>query len=79
MAETSHAAYNIEDMGEFSVENMLSEKNKDNLNCCNCNDRNALAVGYIEMSRINLELAEEAVALDNEALELCQQKFAECE
>ncbi len=39
----------------------------------------SLARGYKEMSRINLELAEETVASDNEALELCEQKFAECE
>lgn len=39
----------------------------------------SLAQGYKEMSRINLELAEETVSSDNEALELCEQKFAECE
>ena len=38
-----------------------------------------LAQGYKEMSRINLSLAEEAVASDNEAQMLCEQKFAECE
>ena len=42
-------------------------------------DVEALAQGYREMSRINLEFAEEAVASDNEAAELCEQKFAECE
>ena len=38
-----------------------------------------LACGYKEMSRINLGLAEDGLASDNEALELCEQKFAECE
>lgn len=42
-------------------------------------DMHILAQGYKEMSRINLELAEETVTSDNEALELCEQKFAECE
>jgi len=39
----------------------------------------ALIAGYKEMSRINLSLAEEAVASDNEALEICEQNIAECE
>ena len=39
----------------------------------------SLIQGYKEMSRINLGLAEEAVASDNEAMELCEQIIAECE
>lgn len=39
----------------------------------------ALIHGYKEMSRINLGLAEDAIASDNEALELCEQIIAECE
>lgn len=42
-------------------------------------DENSLAQGYKEMSRINLGLAEDSLASDNEALEICEQKFAECE
>lgn len=34
-----------------------------------------LAHGYKEMSRINLNLAEEAVSSDNEALSLCEEYF----
>ena len=39
----------------------------------------SLIQGYKEMSRINLGLAENAVASDNEALKLCEQIIAECE
>ena len=41
--------------------------------------RDSLIQGYKEMSRINLGLAEDSVASDNEALELCEQIIAECE
>lgn len=48
-----------------------------NENRCSSEKNNALeralAVGYREMSRINLSLAEEAVPSDNEAAELCGQ------
>lgn len=38
-----------------------------------------LAAGYREMSEINLELAEESVASDNDSLGLYENKLAECE
>lgn len=34
-----------------------------------------LADGYLEMSHINLSLAEEAIDCDNEALALCEQNL----
>ena len=40
---------------------------------------NSLAKGYIEMSSVNLALAEESVSFDNESLALCEQNFAERE
>ncbi len=79
MAGTRHTAYNIRDMGDFAVKDMPFEKSKELFDYCDCTSAEALAEGYIEMSRINLELAEESVLSDNEALELCEQKFAECE
>ena len=39
----------------------------------------SLIDGYKEMSRINLSLAEDGVLSDNDALEICEQKLAECE
>ena len=39
----------------------------------------SLAKGYIEMSSVNLALAEEAVSSDNASLDLCEQNFAERE
>ena len=39
----------------------------------------SLAKGYMEMSSVNLALAEESVSSDNEALVLCEQNFAERE
>ncbi len=38
-----------------------------------------LTNGYLEMSRINLCLAESAIEADNKALALCEQKLTECE
>lgn len=38
-----------------------------------------LIKGYKEAAGINAELAEEAVAADNEALELCEEKLTECD
>lgn len=38
-----------------------------------------LAAGYREMSEINLELAEESVASENDSLSLYENKLAECE
>lgn len=78
MAETSHAAYNIKrcDVGGF-VMNDLYEKINDEPKASEVCD--SLIQGYKEMSRINLGLAENAVASDNEALKLCEQIIAECE
>lgn len=39
----------------------------------------SLAKGYMEMSSVNLALAEEAVSSDNVSLDLCEQNFAERE
>ena len=58
------------------MSDLCTEKNKELVNSCDCGN---LAQGYKEMSRINLGLAEESVTSDNEALDLCEQKFAECE
>ena len=58
------------------MSDLCVEKDKELISVCDCG---VLAQGYKEMSHINLGLAEEGVALDNEALELCEQKFAECE
>lgn len=52
------------------------EKGNEFANSYDCTE---LAQGYKEMSRINLGLAEEAVASDNDALEICEQNIAECE
>ena len=49
--------------------------NSQELSAGNCD----LAEGYKVMSRINLSLAEEGVLSDNDALEICEQKLAECE
>lgn len=38
-----------------------------------------LKKGYIEMSGINLEEAELGLRTDNEALEVCEKNFSECE
>lgn len=50
-------------------------KNKKTVNFENGIFEDALAAGYMEMSRINLSLAEKAVASDNEAAELCEQNL----
>lgn len=42
-------------------------------------DADMLKKGYEEMSRINLSLAEDSLLSDNEALEIAEQKLAECE
>ncbi len=53
---------------------------KDNLNSAELSAENYdLAEGYKVMSRINLSLAEDGVLSDNDALEICEQKLAECE
>lgn len=60
----------------------MSQNNcsKDNLNSAELSAENCdLAEGYKVMSRINLSLAEEGVLSDSDALELCEQKLAECE
>lgn len=38
-----------------------------------------LAKGYSEMAEINVKLAEDGISSDNHALEICEQKLAECE
>lgn len=38
-----------------------------------------LAKGYSEMAEINIKLADEGINSDNQALEICEQKLAECE
>ncbi len=38
-----------------------------------------LSKGYMEMSEINIELAEESLALDNEALSKYVEKLTECD
>lgn len=45
----------------------------------NAKIRMSLIEGYKEMSRINLSLAESALAADNDAAALGEQKLAECE
>ena len=45
----------------------------------NAQIRKSLIEGYKEMSRINLSLADSALAADNDAMTLCEQKLAECE
>jgi len=39
----------------------------------------ALKKGYAEMSQINSELAQEGIAVDNEALEISENNLTECE
>lgn len=39
----------------------------------------ALKKGYAEMSEVNLYLAEECVASDNEALDISENNLTECE
>ena len=39
----------------------------------------ALKKGYVEMSQINSELAEEGIAVDNAALEISENNLTECE
>ena len=50
-------------------------KSKKTVNFENGLFEDAMAAGYMEMSRINLSLAEEAVASDNEAMELREQNL----
>ena len=38
-----------------------------------------LADGYKEMKDINIDLAEEGVAVDNESLKKCEDSLTECE
>lgn len=38
-----------------------------------------LARGYRRAGRVNLLLSEQAVAADNDALSVCEQKLTECE
>jgi len=65
-------------MGVPFVPDICAEKNLCSDTVCQ-DEFCDLAKGYKEMSRINLSLAEENLALDNEALSLSEQKLAECE
>lgn len=55
----------------FNFEKLFFRKNKKSLN--------NMIKGYKEMGRINIELAEGVILLDNEALEDYEQFLAECE
>ena len=64
-------------MGEIAVSEKYAVKKK---TVCITEQQELLMIkGYKEMSRINSEFAESAVQTDNEALELGEQKLAECE
>ena len=67
----------MRDKNMNSAEGVLDKKHVKP--CLSAKIEAELAKGYEEMSRINLNLSDSGLAIDNEALTLCEQKLAECE